>query len=299
MFTMPITGAMPALPTPFIADGSAIDLEALRAHVDHCVDGGVSGLVVGGGTGEFTSLTFEERQRSVATVVAQSGGRVPVIAHTGGMTPREAIDHAVHAQTVGANALMVGVPYYEPLSRRQVLKYFAAIAASVDLPLMPYNYPYATGVDLAPDLMAELVETIPAIQYLKDSSGNLVNQARTKELLGERISIFSGSDWQSGPALLMGAGGVINGGANVFPGAFHRMCRASTNGDPETVASEWLRLLPFLLFLEGRPFVSVIKNALRLVGSTMGTVVRPPAEDMVKADEKLLEGIVADLAERA
>ena len=145
-----LRGVLSALVTPFGPDGR-IDDATLRSVVDRSVDGGVDGVVACGSTGEFAAMTAGERRHVVETVVDQTAGRVPVVAQTGGLTATEAIAHSRHAQDSGASVIMLVTPFYEPLTLAETLRYLRAVAGSVDIPVMLYNLPPATGVNLDPD----------------------------------------------------------------------------------------------------------------------------------------------------
>jgi 4-hydroxy-tetrahydrodipicolinate synthase len=244
-------------------------------------------------SGEFNSMTTEERRRSIEIVAEQTAGRAAIVAHTGAMTTAEAVENSVHAAKSGACALMVGLPYYEPLNIEQVIEYFSAVAAAVDLPLMAYNYPYATGFNFSSDAIAELVAAVPSVNYVKDSAGDLGQLHAIATSLDGAVGVFSGSDTQSGPALVMGAVGLVNGASQVFPKEFASLYRAAASGDDATLVGEWSRLLPFLTFAERNPFPSAIKNALRIVGVPLSASVRRPAQDLSAPALAELEGILA------
>ena len=277
MADSPLQGVIPALITPFTADGGAVDERALTVLVERCITAGVDGLLPCGGTGEFTALTVAERRRVLEVVVSATAGRVPVVAHTGGLSTAEAVALSQHAKDTGASALMVGVPFYEPMTLEQTRRYLGDVSAAVDIDLMYYNYPYATGFHLDAEQLVTLSESVPAIRYLKDSSGNF---AAMTEFLREcpRVGLFAGSDALSGPALLAGAAGLINGCANIVPAAFVEMTAAARAGDPETVTRVWTQLLPLLAFLETHPFVSAVKTACSMLGADGGPVRAPLAE---------------------
>jgi 4-hydroxy-tetrahydrodipicolinate synthase len=290
-----LRGVFPALVTPFADEGQAIDESALRALVDHSLDGGVDGFVVCGGTGEFDSLTGAERRRSIEIVVEQTAGRASVVAQTGALSTIDALEHSKHAVASGADVLMIGLPFYEPLNTEQVITYFSTIADAVDVPLMAYNYPRATGFNLSPDVLAELVAAVPSVAYLKDSAGDL-GQIHATAARPEHVSVFSGSDVQSVPALLMGATGLVNGASQVFPTEFAKIYAAATAGDNAGLIEHWTRLLPFLTFAERNPYPSAIKHALRITGVPIEANVRRPAPDLSTSALYELEGILAKLA---
>ena len=142
----PFHGVLPALITPFSEDGSAIDTEALAAIVDRLVGAGVAGLVPGGSTGEFTTLSQAERRQLVEATVQAAAGRVPVVAGTGALSTRETVELSVHAERAGAAAVMIVPPFYDALSWRELLAHYAAVADAIEIPIMYYNLPSASGV---------------------------------------------------------------------------------------------------------------------------------------------------------
>ena len=141
-------GVLPALITPFTEDGADVDADALAAHVDRLVDAGVGGLVPGGSTGEFTTLTNAERREVIEVTVEAAAGRVPVVAGTGALSTRETVELSLHAERAGAAAVMVVPPFYEALGWRELLAHYTAVADAISIPIMYYNLPSASGVTL-------------------------------------------------------------------------------------------------------------------------------------------------------
>src|SRR5919112_2664489 len=141
----PFHGVLPALITPFTEDGAAIDTQALAANVERLIGAGVAGLVPGGSTGEFTTLTNAERRQLTEATVAAAAGRVPVVAGTGALSTAETIELSVHAERTGAAAVMIVPPFYERLGWRELLTHYAAVAERVSIPIMYYNLPSASG----------------------------------------------------------------------------------------------------------------------------------------------------------
>src|SRR5919202_5803716 len=162
----PFHGVLPALVTPFTDDGEAIDAAALGAIVERLIGAGVGGFVPGGSTGEFTTLSNAERRALVEVTVEAAPGRVPVVAGTRALSTRETVELSVHAEAAGAAAVMIVPPFYDPLSWRELRAHYAAVAAAIDIPIMYYNLPSATGVTLA----AEQLRQLP-IACLKDTGG--------------------------------------------------------------------------------------------------------------------------------
>src|ERR671930_1636155 len=162
----PFHGVLPALITPFTDDGDAIDTHALAKIVDRLVGAGVGGLVPGGSTGEFTTLTNAERRQLVEVTVEAAAGRVPVVAGTGALSTRETVELSVHAEQTGAAAVMIVPPFYEALSWRELLAHYQAVAGAITIPIMYYNLPGVSGVKLTSAQLAELPVTC-----LKDTGG--------------------------------------------------------------------------------------------------------------------------------
>src|SRR5918997_6659413 len=152
----PFHGVLPALITPFTDDGSAVDTGAVAAIVDRLVGAGVAGLVPGGSTGEFTTLTHAERRELVETTVETAAGRVPVVAGTGALSTRETVELSVHAEHAGAAAVMVVPPFYDTPSWRELKAHYQAVADAISLPIMYYNLPSVTGVTLTAEQLAAL-----------------------------------------------------------------------------------------------------------------------------------------------
>src|SRR5919202_673874 len=152
----PFHGILPALITPFDDRGEAIDTVSLAAIVERLVAAGVGGLVPGGSTGEFTTLTGAERRRLVEVTVEAAAGRVPVGAGTGALSTRETVELSVHAEQAGAAAVMIVPPFYDALSWRELLAHYSAVADAIEIPIMYYNLPSASGVTLTADQLREL-----------------------------------------------------------------------------------------------------------------------------------------------
>src|ERR671918_1463857 len=165
----PFHGVLSALITPFTEDGRAIDTGALAAIVDRLIGAGVAGLVPGGSTGEFTTLTNEERRQLIDTTVEAAAGRVPVVAGTGALSPGETVELSAHAEQAGAAAVMIVPPFYDALSWRELLAHYTAVADAIEIPIMYYNLPSATGVKLTAAELREL-----PVACLKDTGGDAV-----------------------------------------------------------------------------------------------------------------------------
>jgi 4-hydroxy-tetrahydrodipicolinate synthase len=269
-----LTGILTALVTPFDSDGR-IDTHLLRHLVDRSIDGGVDGVVACGSTGEFAAMSGAERRLVVETVVDQAGGRVPVVAQTGALSTAEAIELSRHAQDAGASVLMVVAPYYEPLTLDETLVYLRTVAGAVDIPVMLYNLPGATGVNLAPDTVGTLAREVENIQYVKDTSADMAQAGKLIHHYGDVISTFIGWDSLLLAALTEGAAGVMAGTANVMPEELVSVCRAVQAGELDRARTEWAQIYPLMDAMMSAPFIPAVKSALRARGVPVGEPRRP------------------------
>jgi 4-hydroxy-tetrahydrodipicolinate synthase len=285
-----LRGVLTALATPF-TDAGELDLEKLRFLVDRSIDGGVDGVVACGSTGEFAALSSAERELVVKTVVEHAAGRVPVIAQTGATTTVEAIRLSRAAQEVGADVLMLVTPYYEPLTLEETIDYIKTVAASVQIPVMLYNIPAATGLNLDPATIATLAREVENIRYVKDSSANMEQALQLIHHHSNDIATFIGWDSYTFSALMEGAAGVMAGAANVVPREIVAVARALDAGDIAGAQAAWKHVYPVIDGLLSLPFVSAIKEALNLLGHPVGAPRHPvsalTADESARVDELL------------
>ena len=276
--TVQLRGILTALATPFAADGS-VDRPLLRALVDRSIEGGVHGVVACGSTGEFSALSGDERRLVVETVVDQVAGRVPVIAQTGAASTAEAVALSRHAQSAGVDVIMAVTPYYEALSLDETLAYLRTVATSVDVPVMLYNLPAATGVDLHPDTVGALAREIDNIRYIKNTTLDLSQAATLIHHHGDVLSTFVGWDSLTLAALVEGAAGVMAGTANIVPAELVAVYDAVHRGDLTEARRVWNRIHPLIDSIMSEPFVAAVKAALVAVGFPVG-VPRPPVAEL-------------------
>ncbi len=206
-------GVLPALITPFTEDGAHVDADALAALVERLVRAGVGGLVPGGSTGEFTTLTHDERRELVEVTVAAAAGRVPVVAGTGALSTRETVELSVHAERAGAAAVMVVPPFYDALSWRELLTHYGAVADAIGIPIMYYNLPSASGVTLTAAQFREL-EAV-GVTCLKDTGGDAVLATELVQTGGP--TLLNGYDTLTFSALAAGVRAVVWGVASILP----------------------------------------------------------------------------------
>jgi 4-hydroxy-tetrahydrodipicolinate synthase len=265
----PFHGVLPALITPFSQDGSAIDTEALAAIVDRLVGAGVAGLVPGGSTGEFTTLSQAERRQLVEATVQAAAGGVPVVAGTGALSTRETVELSVHAERAGAAAVMIVPPFYDALSWRELLAHYTAVADAIEIPIMYYNLPSASGVRLTAAQLRELPVTC-----LKDTGGDAV--AATELIHTDGPALLNGWDTLTFAALAAGVRAVVWGTASIVPEQCVELHRLLIEDIDLPAGRElWARLWPLCQFLEGQSYSAAVKTACQLVGDTTGPVRAP------------------------
>jgi 4-hydroxy-tetrahydrodipicolinate synthase len=277
-----IEGTYTALVTPFRDEpGQPIDWPALDALVDAQVAGGVAGLVPCGTTGESPTLSHEEHAQVVERTVKRAAKRVQVIAGAGSNSTREAVDLAVHAERSGADAVMVVVPYYNKPTQEGLYRHFVEVASRVRVPVVVYNVPGRTVVDLAPETLARICEASPNVVAVKEATGNVLRAQRIVQMLGERLAVLSGDDSLTLPMIACGARGVISVTSNVLPAEVSRATRLALDGRIEEARRAHLALLPVheAMFIEASP--GPVKRALALRGLTKDAVrspIYPPSE---------------------
>ncbi|OUS95796.1 dihydrodipicolinate synthase family protein [Rhodococcus sp. NCIMB 12038] len=272
-----LSGVLTALTTPFDAD-EQIDVNKLKVVVDRSIKAGVDGVVAAGSTGEVGALSSDERLRLVDTVIEHADGRVPVIAQTGATTTAEAIRLSRAAEKSGADVLMLITPFYEPLSTEETVTYIKDVASSVELPIMLYNIPAVTGVNLDPATVRSLAEEVDNIRYIKDSSANWEQALQLIHHHSDVIGTFIGWDSYIYSALVEGAAGVMAGAANVVPDEIVAVNRLIADGDLHGALAKWREVYPVIDSMISVPFISAVKAGLALQGEPVGAPRRPTAE---------------------
>ncbi len=269
-------GVIPAIPTPFTADGRAVDEAALRRVVRHVVDGGVHAIMTTGGTGEFVHLSREERRRVTEIVASEAAGAAPVIAGTAACSTWEAIALGEDAAAAGADAAILTPPFYFRIPDDMLHRHFADVAAASALPVVVYNNPLYTGNNLSPQLVASLME-LPNVIGLKQSNDDLGQLVEALRLSGgSGRSLCTGIDSQFYAALCVGARGIFSTAAAIVPSQMVRLYDLAQAGDHEAARAQHELLQPLNRFLEYDPgYVSPTKEALELMGIGCGPVRRP------------------------
>lgn len=256
-------GAFTALVTPF--SGGQIDAQALRNHVDFQIDKGIDGLVPCGTTGEASTLSHDEHIEVVRITVEHTAGRVPVIAGSGSNSTSEALELTKRVKEVGADACLMITPYYNKPTQDGLYQHFSTVAEKVDTPIVLYNVPGRTGVNMLPDTVARLA-AIPNIVGLKDATADLKQASYTRQVVPDDFVILSGEDTLVYPLMAVGGSGVISVTSNILPGEMAEMCRRFLGGDVAGAAELHHRLLPICdaLFVETNPIP--VKAALAMMG---------------------------------
>ena len=220
-------------------------------------------------------MSGAERRLVAETVIDQTAGRVPVVAQTGAVSTAEAVELSRHAQAAGASVLMVVAPYYEPLTLEETLQYLRTVADAVDIPIMLYNLPGATGVNLSPATVGQLAREVDNIRYIKDTSADMAQAGQLIHNYGDVISTFVGWDSLLLAALTEGAAGVMAGTANVMPAQLVSIHRALVAGELDRARREWARIYPLMDAIMSAPFIPAVKTALNAVGFPVGSPRKP------------------------
>ena len=280
-------GVHAVLLTPFKEDES-LDESTLRGHVKWLVEQGVHGVICTGSTGEVFSLTDDERKRVVEITIDEVKGRIPVLVGSGSNSTAHTIKWSQHAEKAGADGLMVVHPYYAQPNERELYEHYKAVANSVSIPIMIYNNPFTTGVDMQPDLLARLAE-FETIRYTKDATDDVKRISQIKRACGDRIVVFQGCDNIAFESFLDGAEGWVSGAANIIPGRCLELYELTMKGEIEKARELWYRFLPIgdMSEIDGL-FVQLLKQGSGILGRPLGKP-RPPMLPLVGDDLKRLK----------
>ena len=230
----------------------------------------VHGIVPNGSTGEFTAMSHDERRLVAEITLDQVSGRVPVVPHIGAMTAAEAISLGKHAEESGSAGVMLVAPYYEPLDLAETLDFYRTVAGALSMPVMIYNLPVATGVNLLPSQVAALAREVENIQYVKDTSGDLSQASELIHEHGDVIKTFVGLDTLYFSSLAIGATGSVNGAANFIAPELVAIYDAVQEGDLAGARKIWVSVYPIMKFLVSGGYVSGVKGAMDIAGKSVG-----------------------------
>lgn len=283
-------GCGTAIATPFTEDG--INFEEFGKLIENQILGKVDAIIVCGTTGESSTMSLDEKKQAIKFAIDQVNGRVPVIAGTGANCTKSAIEMSKYAESVGANGLLIVTPYYNKTTQAGLIAHYTAIANSVTIPIILYNVPGRTGVNILPATCLELSK-VPNIVAIKEASGNLSQIAKTASLCKDELQIYSGNDDQIVPILSIGGIGVISVLSNIEPKFTHDMVMDFLNGNIETAKDAQLKCIDLVesLFCEVNPIP--IKAALNMKGYNFGTP-RLPLIEMSEAGKERLSKSMKD-----
>ena len=282
-------GSIVALVTPF-RDGK-IDFEQLDQLVEFHIESGTHGIVPCGTTGESATLTHDEHEALIERVVRRVNGRIPVIAGTGSNSTDEAVRLTRYAKDVGADGALLITPYYNKPTQEGMYRHFMAIAEENDIPIVLYNVPSRTGVNLLPETVIRLGD-MKNIVAIKEASGG--TEQSTEILRESDLVVLSGDDSLTLPLMALGASGVISVAANIVPKEMVDLVDLIAEGDASGARDVNFRLFPLFrdLFIETNPIP--IKTALALSGR-IGSELRPPMCEMAPANQRRLEEVLREL----
>ena len=278
-------GSGVAIVTPFNERG--VDLKKLEELIEWHINSKTDAIVVCGTTGEASTMTEQERKETIKFVVDVVNKRIPVIAGTGSNNTVASISMSQWAEKIGVDGLLVITPYYNKTTQKGLVEHFKAIANSVNSPIIIYNVPSRTGLNINPHTLLKLCE-VENIVAVKEASGDISQIALIKALCGDRLDIYSGNDDQVIPILSLGAIGVISVIANIIPTDVHNMCELYLKGNHAEALKIQLEFLALnnALFIETNPIP--VKTAMNLMGLEVGPL-RLPLCDMEENNLQILK----------
>ena len=262
-----------AMVTPFDGKGN-VDFQKTTQLIEYLINNGTDSLVISGTTGESPTLTTEEKLALFKHVVKIVNKRVPVIAGTGNYNTKESVELTEKAEEIGVDGILAVAPYYNKPNQEGLYQHFKAIAESTSLPLMVYNIPGRSVVNIEPETVVRLSE-IPNIKAIKEASGNIVQMAEILRITPDDFELYSGDDSLTWPVLSIGGTGVVSVASHVIGNEIQQMIRAFLSGNHKE-ASEWhLKLLPLMEGLFMAPSPAPVKTALQIKGLNVGSVRLP------------------------
>ena len=275
MKQIPFKGAAVAIVTPF--DETGINFAELGRIIDDQIANGTDAICITGTTGESATMSDDEHRAAIKFAVEHVAGRVPVVAGAGSNETSYAIKLSQFAESVGVNALLLVTPYYNKCTQNGLVAHYTKIADSVNVPVIVYNVPSRTGVNIKPETYAKLAEH-PRIVATKEANGDMTSVLRTRKLCGDKLAVYSGNDDQIIPILSLGGSGVISVLSNVAPRQTHMICQNYFDGKVDEASRLQIDLCDLIdaLFCEVNPIP--VKAAMKLLGWNVGQVRMPLSE---------------------
>ena len=285
-------GAGVALVTPF-DENMNVNYEKLEELIEFQIDNGTDSIIITGTTGEGSTLSMEEHVKCIQFAVECVNKRIPVIAGTGSNCTKEAVHLSGEADKCGVDGLLVVTPYYNKATQNGLKKYFTEIADAVKSPIILYNVPSRTGVNILPETAVDLVKNVPNIVGMKDAAGNISQTMKMMSLADGNMELYSGNDDQIIPLLSVGGIGVISVLSNVAPKETHDIVMEYLEGDQKKALEIQRKALPLCdaLFCEVNPIP--VKMALNMMGMNVGSL-RGPLCDMEEVNRPKLEKALRD-----
>lgn len=277
-------GCGTALVTPFTNDG--INFEELRKLIEFQILEGIDSLIICGTTGESSTMSLEEKKAVIEFSVKIANGRVPIIAGTGGNNTADVINLSKYAESVGADGLLLVTPYYNKTTQKGLIAHFSEIAKNVSIPIILYNVPSRTGINIEPETCLELSK-ISNIVGIKEASGNISQVSKITNLCKDNLAIYSGNDDQIMPILSLGGLGVISVLSNIYPKYVHNLVMDYLTGNWQKATASQIYAIPLIsaLFSEVNPIP--IKYAVNKIGFNCGMPRLPLIELSDKNKEKI------------
>jgi len=268
-------GIYVATVTP-MTDNGEVDYEILSKFTDHLINSGVHGLIPLGSTGEFYALTPEERHGVIKGTIEATAGRVPVLAGTNAGSTQEVISYSRQAESSGASGLLLAPPYYSLPTLDELFEHFRAVNDAVGIPIMLYNYPGRTCVDITPDFVERLT-ALKNIKYIKESTGDVTRVSELIQRFSGRIGVFCGCDTIALESFVLGALGWVGGIANVLPKTHVQLYNlASVQEDIPAARKFYYEIMSVLQLIEGSgQYTQYVKAGCEIMGNPVGSPRRP------------------------
>ncbi len=284
------TGVATALATPFNEKG--VNLQEFKKFIDFQISSGINALVVCGTTGEASTMTSVEKIQAIECAVSFSQKRVPIIVGTGSNDTSVAIINSIIAEELGADGLLLVTPYYNKTTQEGLIKHFKTIASSVSIPIILYNVPSRTGINILPETCLELSK-VDNIIGIKEASGNISQVAKIAELCGDNFAIYSGNDDQIVPILSLGGKGVISVLSNIKPKLTCDIVNSFFKNNVSDACSYQLQALPLIekLFEEVNPIP--VKSAINMIGFDFG-IPRLPLVECSSTLKKEIQNLLVE-----
>ncbi|GCF72979.1 4-hydroxy-tetrahydrodipicolinate synthase [Bacillus cereus] len=293
-----IKGAFPVLITP-MDEFQEVDWKGVKQNVNYFIEKKVAGIIINGSTGEFVSLSKEERFNMVETVLKEVDGRIPVIVGTAAETTKETIEYTKHAEAHGADCALIINSYYCKPKEEEIYFHFKEISNAVNIPIMLYNNPFTSGVNMSAELMLRIGKECENVTHIKESSGD-IRKARDLVRQGEgAFQVFCGSEDLVMESYLVGASGWVSVAGNIVPGLVTKMYEHFQNGELEKAWEINDAILPLCEFLEGSgKYVQIVKRSMELHGQ-VGGPSRYPRLGLTEEEDQKLQTILSEIAAHA